>query len=354
MNLHSLDRAVRNTVIGVETFANRRLGREFIPLDLGAFNIETCSACNLKCRFCAYEKKESPKLSMPNELFRETVRQALAMGFNRFHLTPCTGDVFMDKHLFDKLEFLDQHEEVQGYHFFTNLTIPTGDQLRRVGGLRKLERLTISVYGHDEKSFIAITKSTPKIYRRLIANLETVLEQRERWRFGISIGFRSTFDVPAQDASDLMVLLSSFRAAGVGVHASHGLYNNWGGAITQEDVAGLNVHIASADGMRKSGACVKLFDAVQVMATGIVNACSCRDAEATLRIGDVRTTPLREIISADNPQYMRIINEQQQDSFRPICKSCDYYRSIYHQPSNYRRDGVPTQTLAEFLARLKG
>lgn len=341
-------------MISAEAAVNRRLGREFIPADLGAFNIETCSVCNLKCRFCAYENKQSAKVSMPNEVFRDTVSQALEMGFTRFHLTPCTGDVFMDKHLFEKLEFFEAHEQVRGYHFFTNLTIPTREHLMRLGTLKKLERLTVSVYGHDEESFIAITKSTPKIYRRLMQNLTTLLEHKQSWPFGLSIGFRSTFDVPAQDAGELMALLSRFRAAGIGVHSSHGVYNNWGGAITQKDVSGLNIHIVSADNLRKSGACVKLFDAVQVMATGVVNACSCRDADATLKIGDVGKTPLKQIISKSNPEYMRIINEQQAGDFRPICKSCDYYRSIYHQPSNYRRDKVPTQSLAEFLDKLEG
>ena len=39
--------------------------------------------------------------------------------------------------------------------------------------------------------------------------------------------------------------------------------------------------------MYEGGACVRLFTTVQVMATGIVNGCACRDADATLRLGDL-------------------------------------------------------------------
>jgi hypothetical protein len=218
--------------------------------------------------------------------------------------------------------------------------------------LKKFERLTISVYGHDEESFIAITKADKKIYRRLIANLETILEHLGQWPFPISIGFRSTFDVPTSDAGELMALLTRLRTAGVGIHASHGIYNNWGGYISQKDVGDLNVHIMSSDGPLKSGACVKLFDSVQVMATGIVNGCSCRDVDATLSIGDLGQAPLAKILSATNTEYQRIIDEQQAGNFRPVCKSCDYYRSIYHQPTNYRRQGIPVQTLPQFMASL--
>lgn len=251
MRLRIVEQKLKKIAVRVEIAVNRLLGREFIPVDLGAFNLETTSLCNLKCRFCAYEKKESPRVSMENDTFADVVDQVTRLGFDRFHLTPCTGDVFMDPHLFEKLLFLDAHSKVRGYHFFSNLTIPTPGQLLRLMELRKFERMTISVYGHDEASFIAITKSTPKVYRRLLANLETILEHLGRWPFKIFLGHRSSFDAVSHDASDLTELLGRFKKAGIGVHASHGIYNNWGGYITQEDVAGLNMHITPADGTVK-------------------------------------------------------------------------------------------------------
>lgn len=354
MRLRVIERKLKNIAVRAEIAVNRALGREFIPADLGPFNIETTGACNLKCRFCAYEKKKTPKVSMPDETFAGIVAQALEMGFDRFHLTPCTGDVFMDRHFLQKLAFLDGHPGVREYNFFTNLSIPTREQLLRLMGVRKLDRLTISVYGHDEASFIAITKSSAKIYRRLLANLETILENAARWPFRISIGHRSTFDAASYQASDLMKLLDRFRKAGIPVHGSHGVYNNWGGYITQEDVAGLDMQVTPADVTAKAGACVKLFDSVQVMATGVVNACACRDVDATLAIGNIASQPLAEIISAKNAGYREIIAEQQAGKFRPVCASCDFYRSIYHQPSSYRHGKVPTQTVEQYMAMTEG
>ena len=350
MRLRVLEKHLKNIAVRAEIAVNRALRREFIPADLGPFNIETTGACNLKCRFCAYEKKGSPKTSMSNETFANVVEQALDIGFNRFHLTPCTGDVFMDRRFFHKLVYLDEHPRVREYNFFTNLTIPTPEQLMRLMSLKKFDRLTISVYGHDEASFVAITKSSPKIYRRLVANLETMLEHAGRWPFRISIGHRSSFDAMASDSSDLMRLLARLKERGIAVHASHGIYNNWGGYVTQEDVEGLDMRIAPADAAVKDGACVKLFDSVQVMATGVVNACACRDVDATLAIGNVASQPLAAIIHARNGAYRQIIDEQQAGNFRKVCASCDFYRSIYHQPSLYRRRKLPTQTVDEYMA----
>lgn len=351
MKLRLIEKSLKPRYLRIESSINKLLGRAFIPRDLGAFNIETSSACNLKCRFCAYEKKESPRVSMDAGTFSSVIEQAIDLGFSDFHLTPTTGDVFMDKQAFEKLDFLDAHPGVRSYRFFTNLTILNPEQIERLTRLKKLSQLTISIYGHDEQSFIDIAKSSSKVFRRLLINLRALLALKEQWPFKISIGFRSTFDVPKTPVGELMETLEQYRAAGIPINSSHGIYNNWGGYISQDDVIGLNIQILGEDATHKHGPCVKLFDGFQVMATGVVNGCSCRDVDATLRIGDISKSPLHKILSVNNPLYQEIIKEQEAGDFRPACQSCDYYRSIYHQPSNYRRDKVPVQSIQEFFKR---
>jgi hypothetical protein len=89
------------------------------------------------------------------------------------------------------------------------------------------------------------------------------------------------------------------------------------------------------------------------MATGIVNGCACRDVDATLRIGDLNEARLHKILSPDNPTYMRLIEEQQRGEFRPVCKSCDYYKSIYHMRASRRKDGSEFQSIEKFKDRLR-
>lgn len=353
MRLRLLEKSLKRFYLKLEAAVNKRLGREFIPAGPGSFNIETSSACNLKCRFCAYEKKSSPRLNMPEATFADTVEQALTLGFNEFHLTPTTGDVFMDKRVYEKFDYLEAHPGVRAYHFFTNLTIPTPAQIEQLIRLKKLSRITVSIYGHDEASFIAIAQAPAKVHQRLLDNLEALLALRERWPFALTFGFRSTFDAPSHTDGPLLDLLARFKAAGVPVHASHGLYNNWGGYITQADVAGLNVRILDGRRTPKLGPCVKLFDGFQVMATGVVNGCSCRDVDATLQIGHVGEQPLASILSGDNPRYRAIIDEQERGEFRPVCEGCDFYRSIYHLPSSFRRAGTAMHNRRQFFATLE-
>jgi sulfatase maturation enzyme AslB (radical SAM superfamily) len=352
MDVAAFANYLRNLAIRAEIGLNRALGRQFIQRDRTLFHIETSSACNLKCRFCAYTKKSSPTVSMSYDAFVDVVSQAIALGYRRFELTPCTGDVFMDKTIWQKLELLEQHPQVDSYEFFTNFTIPKPAAVERLAALKKLRHLTVSVYGHDLDSFVKIAGGTPNLYNRLIANLETLLQVTSRASFELAIGLRSSRRRSKAARSELLELIERFRAAGVDIWVAPGVYNNWGGYISQKDVEGLDMYINSTEGTFKYGACEKLFNSVQVTATGVVNACACRDVDATLQIGNVKTTPLADIVSPENPEYMKIIDEQQRGEFRPICRSCDFYKSIYHHRSHYRREGIATMTLDEFKAQI--
>jgi len=62
---------------------------------------------------------------------------------------------------------------------------------------------------------------------------------------------------------------------------------------------------------------------------------------------------LNRILSPENPAYMRLIEEQQRGEFRSVCKSCDYYKSIYHTRKRQRVDGTKFQTIEEYKNRLR-
>ena len=352
MNPYLFIKTVRNARNAVAINWNRAMGREFIPSHRACLSIETSSLCNLDCCFCAYGKKQSPKVTMSDELFASCIAQALDLGYCEFDLTPCTGDVFMDRHIFNKLDFLDRNPRVRGYGFFTNFTIPRPRDVERLLRLEKFAGVAVSVYGHDLDTFLKITKSTEKVYRRLLKNLELLLALKPKTALPVHIAFHPGRRSVRGRTSDLLDILDRFKRAGATVRMSKALYNNWGGYVTKDDVRGLPIAVGGADMIYKNGACVRLFTTIQIMATGIVNGCACRDADATLRLGDLHTSPLCDIVSARNPAYMSLIAEQQDGQFRPVCRSCDFYASIYRKNSGHAKNGVALQSLAEFTASL--
>lgn len=345
-------KSVRNLRNAMAINVNRLRGREFIPNAAISLGIETSSLCNLECRFRAYVKKNSPKVVMKDEFFKDCIAQALDMGYRRFDLTPCTGDVFMDRGLFNKLEHMENLPGVRSYSFFSNFTIPKSRDIKRLFGLTKLTDLAISIYGYDSKTFVDITNSTEKVYRRLVYNLDTFLGENDRRKFKAHVSLHPGVASLRGRDSEITRLLDRLRKARAVVVVSKGVYNNWGGYVTNADVCGLPIEIVGPNMIYKNGACVRLFTTVQIMATGIVNGCSCRDVNATLRLGDIKETPLRDLISSRNAQYMALIEQQQAGQFQPVCQSCDMYASIYHKSSGYRKNGMELESLDAFKRRI--
>ncbi|MBM3358592.1 MAG: radical SAM protein [Betaproteobacteria bacterium] len=352
MNSNLLAKSVRNLRNAVAININHARGREFIPKKRDCLSIETSSICNLKCCFCAYPKKQSAKVVMDDRFFQSCIAQAVELGYDKFDLTPCTGDVFMDRTFLNKLDHLEQHPGVVSYSFHTNFTIPRRKDIERLAQFRKIEGLNISIYGYDSGTFVAITKSPEKLYRRLVHNLELLFELMKDRALPVHFSFHTGAKSIRGQSSAMIDVLEKFRKAGTAVKASKNVYNNWGGYITQQDVKGLPITVVGPDLIYKKGACVRLFTTIQIMATGIVNGCACRDADATLRLGDLHEKPLGEIVSSRNPAYMALIEEQQNGEFRPVCRSCDYYASIYHKSSVYGKNGTELQSLEEFRSSL--
>jgi MoaA/NifB/PqqE/SkfB family radical SAM enzyme len=349
MSSQLIVKSVRNFRNALSTSFNRRRGREYIPTTR-ELAIETSAVCNLDCCFCAYGKKQTAKVTMPHDLFESCVQQALVLGYDTFDLTPCTGDVFMDRGLFDKLAFLDRTPAVRSYGFITNFTVPRRQDIDRLVHLKKLSSIGISIYGHDLATFRLITRSNDKLYRRLVSNIDHLYDITRATKFAVAFHIHPGARSLRGRKSEVLDAIERFKKTGVSARQNKGLYNNWGGYITAEDVKGLPIEVGAPDMIYKNGACVRLFTTLQVTASGIVNGCACRDSDATLRLGDLRQTPLREIISSRNPAYMDLIEEQQRGEFRPVCKSCDFYSSIYHKSGSYKHRRL--QSLDEFKAAI--
>ena len=349
MKLYLVERAIRNTRDFITYNLGRILGREFISNPGTLINIEVTSICNLKCRFCAYQKKESAKVTMSNDFFEDCIEQAVKLGFTKFGLTPITGDVFMDPALFDKLAFLENHPAVESYYFFTNFTIPDQNKIERLLKLKKLEALIISIYGHDLDSFIKVTQSSQKIYQRLVKNLTFLLSRINNLNFYLEIGWRSYNKIPWNTKSDLKCLLDKFKSNGIKVRRSL-TYSNWGGSVTQADVEDLGITINSANTAYKNGACSMLLNNVMIKADGTVNGCPCRDVEAKLKIGDLKQESLSQILSYRNDRYIDLINDQQAGNFLSVCDNCDFYKSIYKP--KFRRQSTKIYSLSEFYKEI--
>jgi MoaA/NifB/PqqE/SkfB family radical SAM enzyme len=321
---------------------NRYLGRTFIPPMRTQLNIEPSSICNLRCAFCAYDKKITSRMHMSNQFFFDVIEQATKMGYQRFGLTPITGELFMDQNVMEKIEYLENHPKVKLFHFYTNFTMLDEERLKRLSALNKLVYMAISIYGHDRESYVATTKSTPHVYQRLVNNLRVLYSICDNFKAKLRICWRTEphFSLLKNYDSSLADIIKKLKEDKAIPLSFTNHFNNWGGLIAQGDVDGLGMTIRQAKDVYKKGACALIFYRQQILVDGRVNACGCRDANATLCIGDLKQTPLKEILSPSNKCYRQLIEEQQRNKFNAICQSCDFYISIYN-PKVFKRAGVP-------------
>ena len=94
---------------------------------------------------------------------------------------------------------------------------------------------------------------------------------------------------------------------------------------------------------------------MMIGANGLVNACACRDANFTLAIGDLNKNKLNEIINIKNKKYKDLIDRQEKNDFPDVCKSCDFYRSIYTKNDfiwSFRDKKIKKYSLKETLKLL--
>ena len=90
-----------------------------------------------------------------------------------------------------------------------------------------------------------------------------------------------------------------------------------------------NIGLTPATGDIFMDSCSLIYSRMIIGANGLVNACACRDSNFSLRIGDLNKKPLSEIISINNQEYFDLIERQEKNDFPAVCKTCDFYKSIY-------------------------
>lgn len=353
-----LKKLIRNIFRKIIIYKNYYFENSNIPYNLKSIYIENSSKCNLNCKFCGYYKrdlKKHPMEIMQNNSFIDYINQAIGFGYENVGLTPATGDIFMDKEIFEKLDYLENLKSLKGYHFTTNF-IPIKDgNIKKILQYKKLNHFGISIYGSDKETFMQFTQSTKSSYNKLIKNLNDLNKEIIfNNSIEITIWQRSekNFKLEKSESELSNVIKKLIKNPNIS-YAYNEEYNNWGGMIKKIDVADLNIDLVEGKTFKK-GPCSLIFSRNIIGADGKVNACACRDANFELTIGNLKEQRLSEILSKKNEKYMKIINDQNKGNFHSVCKNCDFYVSIYDKRhgSGYSKEKSKKITLEEFYKNI--
>jgi MoaA/NifB/PqqE/SkfB family radical SAM enzyme len=286
-----------------------------------ALFIEGTNICNARCVFCAYPQMERPKATMPQELFAKVVDEYLALGRGEIDLTPIVGDPFVDKHLFERLDLLAARTDVTGFHFYSNVILMKPEAIRRLVGYDRRFTIFCSFGGFDRETY-RVVMGVDK-FEEAVANIRALIEAKAA--AGSAINVQVNLRIPQGNMKgEFADYLMEKQSAGLIRVDGVDNFDNWGGKISDAVLAVAGLVPAPVPDHR--GPCFRLLTGPTVLADGRVNACCCRDVEATLIIGDVRARPLKDILSG--PEIKDLIARHERGDFPEACKACTRYETI--------------------------
>jgi hypothetical protein len=291
---------------------------------------------------------------MCDALFQSGINQAASMGIDEIVLTPINGDIFMDRNIINRMKYIE-NSAIKSHLFYTNFIGADATSIAALMAMKKLCYMEISIYGHDLESFCNITGRGEAQYKRLINNLlnleQHYLKKSDTFQINIAIRTYRSYRLERKPGNELLDVIFRLSSLGVEISISSKI-DNWGGDITQNDIANIQMDLCEGRYLYRKGPCGLPFDSVQITATGKVNACACRDPRGTLTLGDLQTAPLKEILSSQNKNWTKIVEDHQAGRFNDICASCGFYQSIHDERRANGPGGNTMISKDEYISRM--
>jgi hypothetical protein len=195
------------------------------------------------------------------------------------------------------------------------------DQAERLMNYGERFLLCCSFGGFDEKTY-ATVMGVPK-FDEAVAAIRHAIETKRKT--GSKIGIQVSLRTPkGNERGEFWDFLCKMRDAHM-ISIEHiDDFDNWGGAIT--DAALTAAGLTPKPPPVHTGPCRRLFTGPTVLSDGRVNACCCRDVEATLVIGNVATQSLGAILRGE--PLKELVRRHEAGDFPEICKLCTRYESV--------------------------
>src|SRR5947209_4780539 len=287
-----------------------------------ALAIDGTNICNARCVFCAYPQMERPKKIMPVSEFKNFVSQYVRMGGRRVDLTPIVGDPFVDKYIFERLDYLASLPELRRFQFYTNAVLMKPQFHQRLAAYGSRLIVYCSFGGFDREAYDKVMGIDK--FNEAVAAIQGLIETTRRTGSGMNIQVNLRV-LPENNKGELWEYFLQARDQGLITIESVTQFDSWAGKIKDEDLsdAGLRPQPMPV----KRGVCHRLITSPVVLADGRVNGCACRDVDASLIIGDLKQEPLTQILSG--PALRELIEQHERGEFPEVCRRCTYYEALY-------------------------
>lgn len=270
----------RASALHIEPHLRRAVIREL--------NLELCSACNLRCRFCSLDSKLRAGV-----MKMETLEHVLGeiRDDSRFDVKTLnlhhSGDVLLHPKFPQFLERIARERKDRGARFpyvttLTSATHLTGDKADALIESGAVDWIRFSVDGGTRETFEAIRVGAK--WDEVLGNINAFLDAAERRGKKLRTGIIAVFDREGPE------LAPEFRALVARV-------TNYMPRLPHTWVGKSDVHVAKKP-VQPTGLCAFVLFQIVVLYDGSVTLC-CNDLNAEGVIGSVHETSLYEVFRGE-------------------------------------------------------
>ena len=293
--------------------------RQIRPLYL---RTETVNFCNNDCIICAYSDQTRPKRHMPRAVFEKALDGYRDMGGGYVSLTPLVGDVLLDRHIRERIDYLRKCDFVTGIGFTTNAAMAhrfNNRELERIIG--PLQHLSLSIYGLDEGEYEAMARK--KTYSRMVEGVRRIVNAaavpvslefrllKERAEGFIETWLRDEVGLKPNDGRTFVnsVMLN---------------YANWGKYDQANRPLPNQAKWFSMQPAKDRPQCLIPLFACMVFSNGNVSFCPCDNYDdiEEFRLGNVMNAPLGSLYNSDKA---RALWDWSVAGVPGFCQNCSFH-----------------------------
>jgi hypothetical protein len=281
-------------------------------------DIETVNICNNDCIICAYSRCTRQRQTMSMSLFERVISEYVSIGGGAVSLTPMVGEVFADKLLPARLEFLQSDRAISGVSATTNATLAYRyDDHELRGILRNFKRIHVSIYGLDSEEFKTMTRQDE--YSNTLEQIRRILSLAPEGV--VIVTFRLLKNrSPAEVAAWIDDVTE--RAGVARVPYSWGTeYGNWSQLDTSQPLpfdATWRAERVNTD------QCLQPFVSFQVMVDGALSFCACvnYDNNQALALGSINEDSLVSLLQGDK---LKKLWHWREYGVPDYCRHCSFH-----------------------------
>ena len=275
------------------------------PLEV---TIETTGKCNARCIFCPHGELDRKDTTMPDELFLQIVEQLeMIPQEHPFYISPFkVNEMLMDKHIFERIDIINRRLPNASIRVFSNLNAATPEDIGRIGMIRNLSDIDISLNSLDPEEYNRLMGLD---LDRTLGNIHLLLRHVRNKGLDIKAE-KINISRVAQDAETDTRFMKDFNKK----------FHNFAD-IVQPLLIPMGEWInflPSKAPQRQNQPCLRWLD-INLCCTGVAAFC-CMDGRAAYPLGNVNDSTALEIYN--QPRYRGLHVGQPNKSEVTPCKFC--------------------------------